>query len=254
MKTLQLTLLLLISSITFSFGQACVIDTNNYELFSPPSQELPCVVRNTPYDLTLQLFCPPSLGGINIDSIKVTSFPGMPSGLTKVSFPANGIMYPLTRMCIHISGTTTDTAGYYNILYNGTAYTSSGNAPFSYLRNNVPGVLPDYALTVINMGDACPNTDTVSTGIEKLSVVYKSVFSVYPNPNNGTFQFTFNTEQKLSGQINVLDITGRVILSQRTEPTAFYTTAINLGNSAKGIYLVQYATAEGVFAKKISVE
>ena len=251
MKTLQLTILLLISSRAFSFGQNCVIDTNNFELLAPVSEQLPCAIRDSTYDIVLQLFCPPSLGGVTVDSVRVTAFHGMPTGITKTSNPANGTVHALKRGCIHITGITTDTAGYYPVIYDGTAYTSSGNAPFSFLRTNFPGILPDYGLTVINLGESCPTT---ATGIKNLTTENKSVFSVYPNPNNGTFQFTFNAEQKLIGQINVLDITGRVILSQRTEPTAFYTTAINLGNCAKGIYLVQYATAEGVFAKKISVE
>ena len=238
---------------TAALGQACVIDTNNYQLLSPPSDQLPCVIRNTPYDLTLQLFCPPSLGGITIDSIKVTSFPGMPTGLTKTSYPTSGVMHPLERMCIRITGTTTDTVGYYEVLYNGTAYTSAGNAPFSYLRNNFAGTLPDYGFTVINPGEACPNTDTVSTGIKNLNTA-RAAFSVYPNPTSGVFTFALNAEQKLNGEITVIDVTGRTIYTQATPAAPFFATEIDLSSFANGIYFVRYRTPEGTASKKITKE
>ena len=242
-----------IISSTAVFSQTCVIDTNNYALFSPPSEQLPCVVRNSPCDITLQLFCPPTLGGIGIDSIRVTSFPGMPAGLIKTSNPASGTMYPYDRMCIHISGTTTDTVGYYEILYNGTAYTSAGNAPFSYLRANVAGALPEYALNVINPGDACPNTDTLAAGMKELYST-RAAFSVFPNPTTGLFTFSLNAEQKLNGGITVMDVTGRTIYTQVTQAAPIFQTEIDLSRFAKGIYFVQYRTTEGTASKKISKE
>ncbi len=242
-----------IISCTAVFSQTCVIDTNNYALFSPPSETLPCVIRNFSCDIMLQLFCPPTLGGIGIDSIRVTSFPGMPTGLVKTSNPASGTMYPFDRMCIHISGTTTDTVGYYEILYNGTAYTSAGNAPFSYLRANVPGSLPDYALNVINPGDACTNTDTVATGIKSLNTA-RTTFSVFPNPTTGLFTFSLNAEQKLNGGITIMDVTGRIIYTQVTQAAPIFQTEIDLSRFAKGIYFVQYRTTERTASKKISKE
>jgi len=244
-------LLLLFLSSTAAFSQ-CVVDTNNFALIGPASEELPCVERGVPYSITLQLFCPPDIAGITIDSIKVTSFPGLPVGITKVSNPASGVMYPYGRMCISVSGTTTDTVGEYEILYNGTAYTSAGNAPFTYLRANVPGSLPDYILTVIDSGAFCVNTDTVATGIKQIR---KDIaFSVYPNPNNGVFTFALPLEQQLSGEMSVTDITGRTLLTQSVQTAAFYQTTIDLRKFSKGIYFVQYRTVEGIASKRISVE
>jgi hypothetical protein len=240
-------------SFTTAVGQACVIDTNSYELFAPASDDLPCAVRGTPYDITLQIFCPPTLGGVNIDSIKVTSFPGLPVGLVKSVYPANGIVYPLGRMCINIAGTTSDTVGFYEILYNGTAFTQAGNAPFSYLRDNIPGALPVYALRVINTGDACPQTDTVATGINRISN-RGIAFSVNPNPTTGVFTFALNAEQKLNGEVNVVDVTGKTIYTQLTQAASVYQTTIDLSRFAKGIYFVQYRSTEGMVSKKIVKE
>lgn len=244
-------LLLLFLSSTAAFNQ-CVVDTNNFALIGPASEELPCVERGVPYSITLQLFCPPDIAGITIDSIKVTSFPGLPVGITKVSNPASGVMYPYGRMCISVSGTTTDTVGEYEILYNGTAYTSAGNAPFTYLRANVPGSLPDYILTVIDSGTFCVNTDTVATGIKNIKD--DVAFSVYPNPTAGVFTFALPPNQQLSGEINVTDITGRIVFAQIIQATPFFQTAIDISRFAKGIYFVQYRTTKGISSKRVLVE
>ena len=251
MRKLLTAFLFIFFSATTAFSQ-CLVDTNNYNLIGPASDVLPCVERGVPYNITLQLFCPPDIAGITIDSIKVTSFPGMPVGLTKVSTPTSGVMYPLGRMCISISGTTSDATGEYEVLYNGTAYTSAGNAPFTYLRANVPGSLPDYILTLIDSGAFCANTDTVSTGIQHIK---KDIsFSAYPNPNSGVFTFALPIEQQLSGEIIVTDVTARIVYTQRTEPVAFFQTIIDISPFAKGIYFLQYRTAEGVSSKRISIE
>lgn len=250
MKKLQLFLFVLLVSISSAFSQSCVIDTNNYNLFSPPSEELPCVIRHQPYDLTLQLFCPPSLGGITIDSIKVSAFHNLPTGITKMSTPLNGIMHPEGRMCIHISGTTSDTVGFYQITYDGTAYTSAGNAPFWYLKANFPGTLPDYALTVIDSGEVCTNT---TTGIKKQNSVSAEIFSVFPNPNHGVFELRFNSPSNTNGEINLRDITGRIIYSQKTA-SPFYETTIDISQYARGIYFIEYRTADGLGVKKVMVE
>lgn len=254
MRKIQLFFLLLTLSTGAAFSQACVIDTNNYDLFSPASEELPCVVRDSFYDVTLQLFCPPGLAGVTIDSIRVTAFHNLPTGLSKTTYPPSGTMYPQGRMCIRISGTTTDTTGYYEVLYDGMAYTSQGNAPFSYLRMNLPGAIPDYALTVINQGDACPNTDTVATGITKHNRNLGSVFSIFPNPTNGVFEFNLNTPEKTAGEINVMNVTGQLVFSQKTNPAFYYHTTINISQYPRGIYFVEYRTVEGVAVKKILVE
>lgn len=250
MKKFQLFFSVLLVSLSSAFSQSCVVDTNNYNLFAPPSEELPCVIRHQPYDITLQLFCPSSLGGITIDSIKVTAFHNLPIGITKVSTPVNGMMYPDGRACIHISGTTADTVGFYEIIYDGTAYTSAGAAPFWYLRANVPGALPDYALTVIDSGEVCTNT---TTSIKKQNSVLAEIFSVYPNPNHGIFELRFNSPEKTDGELNVRDITGRIIFSQKTA-SPFYETTIDISQYARGIYFIEYRTADGLGVKKVMVE
>lgn len=231
----------------------CVIDTNNYNLFSPPPDELPCMERNVPYQVVLQLFCPPGLNGISVDSIRITLFSGFPVGIGAVcNTPTCSIMGG-NHACITISGTTADTVGEYSMFYDGYIYTSIGTAPFSFIRTNYPGMLPDYYFYVIDSGAFCVNTDSVPTSIHE-GTQHAELFSVAPNPSNGIFEVKLRSVNNEGGEISVVDLTGRKIYAQQIIAPAFYSSAINLSAFPKGIYVVQYRTASNFGSKKILVE
>lgn len=235
-------------------GQACLVDTNNYSLISPPSEEMPCVERGVPFDGVLQFFTPPDLAGVTIDSIRVTTFTNLPAGLSTLCTPVICSMKGNGRACINITGTCTDTAGYYEIIYQGFLYTSQGTAPFSYIRNSYPGILPDFYLNVINPGDSCPNKkEEFPTAIAHVKASGVDLFSVYPNPSNGNFNFKLNAGAKPNGQIKVMDVTGKVVFAQSLV-AAFSPTTIDVRNYSKGLYLVEYRTPTSVATRKITIE
>lgn len=252
MKKHLLSLIAVVFFAANAFAQPCVIDTNNTDLLSPASEALPCVERNVPYNIVLQLFTPPSMGGVTVDSIQITSFNDLPTGITTACNPPNCTMVGFGRACITISGTTTDSAGPYLIDYDGTAFTDQGAAPFDYLRANVPGVIPEYTLFVTEAGAYCANTGANS--INSNNQALSAAFTISPNPNNGIFQFTLNNVAAMGGDITVVDATGRIVYSQKNTAGLFEQTTIDLGEFARGLYTVQYRTKEGVAAKKISVE
>lgn len=233
-------------------AQTCVIDTNNANLLSPTSEELPCVERNAPYSIVLQLFTPPNIGGVGVDSIAITTFNGLPTGITNTCNPVNCTMVGFGRACITLAGTTSDSVGAYLIDYDGYAYTEQGTASFDYLRDNFPGIIPEYTLFVINPGGFCVNTG--STGISSTNVENSTGFSVSPNPGNGLFEFRLKHVSGMGGEIAVMDMAGRTVYSQQNTAGFFNTTTIDLTGFAKGMYLLQYRTRDGVSAKKIIVE
>ena len=88
MKIINLCVLCVFCFGVFSIQAQCVVDTTNFEMITPPSEELPCVERGVPYQAVIQFFTPPSLGGVSIDSIKVTTFNGLPTGIQTLCTPA----------------------------------------------------------------------------------------------------------------------------------------------------------------------
>lgn len=158
-------------------AQLCDVDTNNTQMISPPSEELPCIIRDSAYHAVMHFFCPPQIAGITIDSIRVTNFQDMPTGINYQCNPPGCKMYPWDRACLTIYGTTTDTVGEYKIKYSGFAYTSAGTASFNYLQNQ--GLLPEYFLTVIDSGALCKEEPQPS---KIKDVATTSAIKVYPNP------------------------------------------------------------------------
>jgi hypothetical protein len=233
------------------YSQSCVIDTLNYDLIAPTAEEMPCIEMGVSYNGTLQFFTPPDLAGTTIDSIHISTFHNLPTGITTVCTPIVCSMVGNGRACISLEGTTTDTVGTYHILYDGTVYTSQGNPTFNYLRNNFPGVLPDFYLIVINPGDQCPNT--LASGVKNINGEADQIFTVYPNPNTGSFTFKLNGAAKPNGEVKVVDATGRIVYSQLTGAATFFQTTIDLSNLSKGVYMVEYRTAQGFTTKKITI-
>lgn len=233
-------------------SQSCVVDTNNYDLISPTAEEMPCVERGVSYTGVLQFFTPPELAGTTIDSIHISTFHDLPAGITPVCNPVICSMIGNGRACISLEGATTDTAGTYHIIYDGTVYTNQGNPTFDYLRNNFPGVLPEFYLIVINPGDQCPNT--LASGVKNINGSADNVFTVFPNPNSGTFTVQLNGGAGPNGEIKVTDMTGRLVFAQKTGASPFYTTTVDVNTYSKGIYVVQYRTGNNITTKKISVQ
>jgi hypothetical protein len=190
----------------------------------------------------------------------ITGANGLPSGITYMANPANGVFYGGDHGCALITGTTTDPAGNYPITFDGT-FTAHGQAfppffdgdttlDFATLQAQSQGLF-DLFVDVINPGEPCrPAPSSVSD----FSADLNSLIKVYPNPNNGVFELSLNAGRTLSGEINVMDINGRKVFSQPIDVNGFYKTTIDLSRYAKGLYTLQLKTDGAAVSKNISVE
>ncbi|NQW42536.1 MAG: PKD domain-containing protein [Bacteroidetes bacterium] len=88
-------------------------------------------------------------------------------------------------------------------------------------------------------GCKCDVTNTLSTNTSINSISTGNKLAIYPNPNNG--MFTINS-QASGMKVEVYNIIGEKVLTQNTTEN---TMNINLGDKAKGIYLVK-VTVNGV--------
>ncbi len=69
-------------------------------------------------------------------------------------------------------------------------------------------------------------------------------FAIYPNPSQGKWQLEAATE----GQVFVLDMTGRLILSSQLS------VGLNIFEQNKGVYFVQVQTTTGITTRKLVIE
>ncbi len=251
-----------------SLSAQCTIDANAQTTpgVNPAAENLPCIVRTVAYDQTLQGKIQSSydtsfLGyaaTLRVDSVRIDSIAGLPTGISWSRNPT--VLLGGGNGCLRLDGTTTDTVGQYDLVAYGTAWlrvlvpnTPLGNidTPYTYNGNlNRFSPFGGYYVTVINQGDACSHV----TGINDFSGDLNTALSVYPNPNNGVFTLSLNAGNRVNGNINVIDATGRLVYSQPIDVLGLYNTTIDVSRFSKGLYTIQVRTTNGYAAKNISVE
>jgi hypothetical protein len=102
------------------------------------------------------------------------------------------------------------------------------------------GEVEDYTLNVLN------NLSVDDNELDNLSI--------YPNPNNGTFNIGFNPRSGEDISIQVFDIRGRIIYSKAFNTVSRFEEAIKLNNAQSGVYLLNISDGSQKVTKKIIVE
>jgi hypothetical protein len=75
---------------------------------------------------------------------------------------------------------------------------------------------------------------------------------IYPNPSDGVFSFSFNTEP---GPLTVAitDVNGKVVFSDRNEnPSGSYQTDINIKDKPQGNYIITVNQGDKFYTQQIS--
>ncbi|MBU2921533.1 T9SS type A sorting domain-containing protein [Winogradskyella psychrotolerans] len=78
--------------------------------------------------------------------------------------------------------------------------------------------------------------------------------SIYPNPNNGTFNIGFNPKSGEAITVEVYDIRGRAIYTNIYSSVNRFEEVIQLNNAESGVYLLTIADGSQKVTKKIIVE
>jgi PKD repeat protein len=79
-------------------------------------------------------------------------------------------------------------------------------------------------------------------------------FSIFPNPNQGTFNIKLNSSSNSAINVVVYDIRGRSIFNNSYANTSRFNQVINLNTVQSGMYLVEVSDGERKAIKKIVVE
>jgi subtilisin-like proprotein convertase family protein len=79
-------------------------------------------------------------------------------------------------------------------------------------------------------------------------------FGLYPNPNDGSFNVTFNSNTNNAINISVYDMRGREIFNRAYQNTGLFEQNIQLDSVQSGIYLVNIQDGDKKIVKKIVVQ
>ena len=266
MRKLFLITIIFFASLGFAFSQGfssppCVITLNDTGYYTPYYDSLPCIEQGLPYSSSMQVGMPAVFNSsILLDSLVITSITGLPQGIAYVQNPPSGVYYGGSGGCIAFAGTTSNDTGSYPLGFTGYAVISTQSSgtqifSFSQLAEIQDAPVPVYQLHVISPGDSCfsePAGFYYTLGISNL--LASSQLNVYPNPSSGVFNLELTTDKSITGQIIVTDITGKTVYRQPLNTSGLYKNTISLNNCARGLYLLQIKTAEGLVSKSISLQ
>ncbi len=111
-------------------GVGCVVDTSATTFLSPHPDSIACVERTVPYTTCIQLAVPDSIDLINygapfsfvlyVDSVTFNGFSGFPVGINGTVNPQAGVFFPGEFITVYTNGTTSDIAGHYYLVPQGT--------------------------------------------------------------------------------------------------------------------------------------
>jgi len=127
----------------------------------------------------------------------------------------------------------------FSAVANGEAL-NNGNVTF----NNVVFQSGDYAIGVAN--------SPFPVSVIEYDLAEAIVLS--PNPSEGVFSISLRSGLTLDAQVDILDITGKVVLSRELILSGATRSAqFDIANHGRGIYLVRVQTTAGTHTQRFTV-
>ena len=185
MKKLVLFIALFAALLPAMQAQVCTPDSAHFTggtVVYPAS--LPCITQGATYTGTTNIRIPDSLDAhiffsalpahtyyLYVDSIKLDSITGAPTGVNVASNPVSGIwMFPGQYGCVNFSGTTADTVGSYPLsLYGrGCVHGNIGGQPVDSCQTGLLPSFVNFSLSVcapVVTGVCTPDSTHFTSGV-----------------------------------------------------------------------------------------
>lgn len=77
---------------------------------------------------------------------------------------------------------------------------------------------------------------------------------VFPNPTSGKLTINFKPDGKKKTHIKVMDDTGKIVYEEEVKSTSEYNHEIDLGNEAKGVYIVEVLQGKNKFVNRLMLK
>ncbi|SHH52787.1 reprolysin-like metallopeptidase [Winogradskyella jejuensis] len=79
-------------------------------------------------------------------------------------------------------------------------------------------------------------------------------FALFPNPNNGDFTIQFNSNSGIGVNVDVYDISGKLVFNKNYDPTSRFDKQINLNNVSTGIYIMKVNDGDKSVTRKLIIK
>ena len=243
MKKSILFLSIIFTMVCGASAQVCTPDTLNFaagKYIYPDS--LPCITIGQAFSGTVSIKIPDSLDAhdftslvpantyyVHLDSIRIDSVVGMPTGINSGTNPTLGSwLHGGQYACALFSGTTTSPAGSYPIAI--------------YGRGCIHGTILIYNIDSCqsgNLGSYLNYTLNVCNPAGIANLASDLDLNIYPNPNQGVFTVTVSSASHIIGTMSVLDQLGRVINTQSIDVTGTKQLPLEMSSLSSGVYLLE---------------
>jgi PKD repeat protein len=165
-----------------------------------------------------------------------------------------------------VTATITPTPATPTITQNGSVLTSSAPTGNQWYRNGtlIPGATgQNYTVTqngtytvkvtINNCASALSaQFNVTNTGIDQTTNAY--LFTIYPNPNDGNFNVSFNTDTKATYKLELRNTLGQLIYQETlTDFTGSYSKQLNVEEFGNGIYMISLTNEKSETIKKVIV-
>lgn len=149
-------------------------------------------------------------------------------GLVDLFRNSSGAVYPYTSPSVNITNSNAGSPGYYYFFYNW-----------------------NYTNIICNTGRT-PVTGTVYTCSSVEEMFASGSFNVYPNPNHGTFDLTFETLVRDNFTVRIYNAIGEVVFEEKADNlSGVFKRKIDLTHAGKGIYMLEVSNGKDEAFKKV---
>ena len=94
-----------------------------------------------------------------------------------------------------------------------------------------------------------------SLNCTRMATTEHQITGIYPNPAQSQFNIEINANDGISLEMNILDLSGRIVLAQTFEPQPGKTLLpVDIQSLPQGVYLVQMTTTSGTVTMKLVKE
>ncbi|EDP95340.1 M12 family metallo-peptidase [Kordia algicida OT-1] len=129
--------------------------------------------------------------------------------------------------------------------FNGNDPSGTWNLVFVDFFNGDTGVVNEWSV------ELCNTTTTVVLSNEEFAL---DNFALYPNPNKGEFSLSFSSQSGEDIDINVYDVSGRLVHTKNYNATSTFNENISLKNVSSGMYLITVTDQDRTVTKKLIIE
>ncbi|WP_052158188.1 zinc-dependent metalloprotease [Lacinutrix jangbogonensis] len=114
--------------------------------------------------------------------------------------------------------------------------------------NGNTGVVNEWSI------ELCTTSATIITETLDLDSFEFNNFSLYPNPNNGDFSLAFNSNSGKDINVNIFDISGRIVYENIYDSKPNFNETIALENVSSGMYLIKVTDGDKTVTKKLIIK